>query len=153
MSTRSTLLVFRSFPTFFRSSGCRFSRSSIVMTAFSSLKSSPAWASSSSGLPSEHKLQRQNSPFSPLALTVCTTPLAVFWNKWRKYNAFILFLFPFFCNAPQKWKAFFPFHCFLVTGYWLLVIAYSFSLSTTKGNVKFHAVIFSVVEDKPFKIS
>ena len=40
----------------------------------------------------------------------------------------------------------------LVTGYWLLIIgiAYSFSLSTTKGNVKFHAVIFSIVEDKLF---
>ena len=128
MSTRSTLLVFRSFPTFFRSSGCRFSRSSIVMTAFSSLKSSPAWASSSSGLPSEHKLQRQNSPFSPLALTVCTTPLAVFWNKWRKYNAFILFLFPFFATPPRNGRRFSLFIVFwlLVIDYWLLLILFLF---------------------------
>ena len=37
----------------------------------------------------------------------------------------------------------------LILVFWLL-ISVLFSLSTTKGNVKFHAVIFSVVEDKFF---
>lgn len=128
MSTRSTLLVFRSFPTFFRSSGCRFSRSSIVMTAF------PVWKV----LPHEPLPQavfhrnisyRDKIPlFLRWHLLYARLPLAVFWNKWRKYNAFILFLFPFFATPPRNGRRFSLFIVFwlLVIDYWLLLILFLF---------------------------